>query len=85
MVSTEQQEEEPEVEEPEPEQIEEIVEPEIKIVENDVKTEALNIKSSEDDNQAVDFTPTAPVIEEEEEESNEIFDFAKVEKMPDFT
>jgi len=84
MVSTEQEEEEPEVEEPEPEQIEEIVEPEIKIVENDVKTEALNIKSSEDDNQAVDFTPTAPVIEEEEEESNEIFDFAKVEKMPEF-
>lgn len=54
----------------------------IQIAENDADVEETTIKSSEDDNTAVDIKYVEPVVEEEEPVEEEIF--MVVEKMPEF-
>ena len=63
---------------PEAPKVEEV----IQIAENDADVEETTIKSSEDDNTAVEIKYIEPVVEEEEPVEEEIF--MVVEQMPEF-
>ena len=63
---------------PEAPKVEEV----LQIAENDAKVEETTIKSSEDDNKAVEIKYVEPVVEEEEPVEEEIFQV--VENMPEF-
>ena len=63
---------------PEAPKVEEV----LQIAENDAEVEETTIKSSEDDNEAVEIKYVEPVVEEEEPVEEEIFQV--VENMPEF-
>jgi protein TonB len=70
---------------PPPPEPEIIKEPDIlEIVEDEVKVEAIQIASSEDDASQAQVDTYVPPVEEEEEEVDENYVFMTVEKMPEF-